>query len=130
MNGTMVFVARLFGCLVTAIGILGAVAPRVFVAAVSFIQNPPVIYGAAVLRVVFGVALIRAARASRAAVALRVLGALIVIAASSPSSRSNCRPFLDWWSRGTLSAGSSVFAFLLESPSAMPQPSPSSQVKS
>jgi len=42
-------------------GILGIAAPGAFVALVRFFQMPPVIYPAAVIRVAFGVVLVRAA---------------------------------------------------------------------
>ncbi|MBA3834096.1 MAG: hypothetical protein H0X34_19840 [Chthoniobacterales bacterium] len=67
-----------------------------------FIQMPPVIYLAAIIRVVFGVVLIRAAPASRAPKFLRVFGFIIIIGGL-------LTPFVgvrfahvifDWWSGG------------------------------
>ena len=71
--------ALLIGLLLVVQGILGIVAPDVFVGSIRFIQTPPVMYVAAVLRVVFGVVLVRAAPGSRAPRFLRVFGFIIVI---------------------------------------------------
>jgi uncharacterized protein YjeT (DUF2065 family) len=71
--------ALLIGLLLVVQGILGLVAPDLFVGSIRFIQTPPVMYVAAVLRVVFGVGLVCAASGSRAPKFLRVLGFIIVI---------------------------------------------------
>ena len=71
--------AQLIGLLLIVQGILGLVAPDVFVGSIRFIQTPPVMYVAAVLRVVFGIVPIRAATGSRAPRFLRVFGFIIVI---------------------------------------------------
>lgn len=71
--------ALLIGLLLTVQGILGIVAPDLFVGSIRLIQTPPVMYVAAVLRVVFGIVLIRAAAGSRAPGFLRVFGFIIVI---------------------------------------------------
>lgn len=75
----MKLLALFIGLSVAVIGILGLAVPEVFVAAVGFFQAPPLIYLAAVVRVLVGVVLIAAAPASRAPRVLRVLGFLIVI---------------------------------------------------
>ena len=67
--------ALLIGVLLAVQGIVGIVAPDVFVGSIRFIQTPPVLYVAAVLRVVFGVVLVCAAPGSRAPTFLRVFGA-------------------------------------------------------
>ena len=71
--------ALLIGLLLIVQGILGLLAPDVFLSTTRFIQTPPVMYVAAVLRVVFGIVLIRAAAGSRAPGFLRVFGFIIVI---------------------------------------------------
>ena len=54
--------ALFIGVLLGVQGILGIVAPDLFAGSIRFIQTPPVMYVAAVLRVAFGVVLVRAAR--------------------------------------------------------------------
>lgn len=71
--------AFVIGVLVTVQGLFGLAAPGSFLELVSFIQTPPVIYLAAVVRVLFGLVLFLAARGSRAPLPLRVLGIAIVI---------------------------------------------------
>jgi FtsH-binding integral membrane protein len=71
--------ALLIGLLLVVQGILGLIAPDVFLSTTRFIQTPPVMYVAAILRVVFGVVLVRAAPGSRATEFLRVFGFIIVI---------------------------------------------------
>jgi hypothetical protein len=71
--------ALLIGLLLVVQGILGIAAPDVFVRTLRFIQTPPVIYVAAVIRVVFGVVLVCAAPGSRLPMFLRVFGSIIII---------------------------------------------------
>ena len=75
----MALLALLIGLLLVVQGVLGLVAPDVFVTTIRFIQTPPVMYVAAVLRVLFGIVLVRAAAGSRAPRFLRVFGFIIVI---------------------------------------------------
>lgn len=98
----MKLIALLFGIFVVAIGSLGIVVPELFVSTVGFFQLPPAIYFAAVIRVAVGIVLIRVAPASRAPMALRVLGFLIFIGGV-------LTPFIgiqfagqifDWWTAG------------------------------
>ena len=98
----MALVALLIGLAIAAQGILGIVAPDVFLRALRSIQTPPVIYLAAVIRVVFGVVLLRAAPASRAPRILRVLGFVIVIGGLlTPFIGVRIgHAILDWWSAG------------------------------
>ncbi len=92
--------ALLIGLVLIGQGILGLATPDVFVKVIRFIQDPPVVYAAAVLRVVIGVVLVRAAAGARAPNFLRVFGFIIVIGGL-------LTPFvgirfahliLDWWS--------------------------------
>ena len=75
----MAVLAVLIGALITALGVLGLVWPGAFVSLVRFFQVSPVIYVAAVARVVIGVVLVRAAPASRAPGVLRILGLVVAI---------------------------------------------------
>jgi hypothetical protein len=81
-------------------GILGIAAPGVFLKTLRFIQTPPVIYMAAVIRVVFGVVLVRAASGSRAPMFLCVFGFIIIEGGLlTPFAGIRFAHFiLDWWS--------------------------------
>ena len=98
----MALMALVIGLLLVVQGIVGLVAPDLFVSTLQFIQRPPAIYLTAVIRVLFGVVLIRAAPGSRAPNFLRVLGFIILIGGL-------LTPFVgipfahiifDWWSAG------------------------------
>lgn len=98
----MALLALLIGILLMGQGLLGIAAPNVFASSIRFIQAPPVVYLAAILRVVFGVVLIWAAPGSRAPRFLRVFGFIIAIGGL-------LTPFVDirfahvilyWWSAG------------------------------
>ena len=67
----------LIGLLLVVQGLVGLAAPDMFVSSIRFIQTPPVVYLAAVLRVVFGIVLVRAAPSSRLPKFLRVFGFII-----------------------------------------------------
>lgn len=92
--------ALLIGLILVAQGILGIAAPGVFLKTLRFITAPPMIYLAAVIRVVFGVVLVRAASGSRAPLFLRVFGVIIVIGGLlTPFLGIQFAHFiLDWWS--------------------------------
>jgi hypothetical protein len=75
----MLTAARLIGLLIVAQGILGLAYPDLFFRLVQAFQVPPVIYLAAVVRVVFGVVLFLVAGAARASIGLRILGGLIAV---------------------------------------------------
>lgn len=98
----MTLAALLIGLAIAAQGIFGIAAPDAFVRALRLVQTPPVLYVAAVIRVAFGIVLVRAAPASRTPTFLRALGCLIVF-------RGLLTPFfgvrighaiLDSWSTG------------------------------
>lgn len=98
----MPFAALVIGLLIVAQGILGLVAPAFFLQLIEWIQTPPNIYFAAVVRVAFGLVLLLTAPQSRAPVVLRILGGLIALGGL-------LTPFvgvrladviLGWWSQG------------------------------
>lgn len=94
--------ALLIGLLLVVQGILGIVAPDVFVGSIRFMQTPPVLYVAAVLRVAFGVVLVCAAPGSRAPRFLRAFGFIIVIGGLLTPFVGvwASQHILDWWSAG------------------------------
>ena len=98
----MALSALLIGVLLVVQGILGIIAPDVFVSSIRFIQTPPVLYLAVVLRVVFGVVLIRAAPGSRAPKFLRVFGCIIFIGGLLTPfvGVQAAHLILGWWSAG------------------------------
>ena len=75
----MAFGALFIGVVIIIQGIVGLAAPEAFATLVRRIQEPPILYLAAVVRVAFGVVLIAAATASRAPMGLRALGILMAI---------------------------------------------------
>jgi hypothetical protein len=73
------YAALLVGLLVVAQGVLGLLLPDLFFRLVRAIQAPPILYLAAVVRILFGVILVLASKRSRAPMFLRGLGLLILI---------------------------------------------------
>ncbi len=71
--------ALAIGLLIIAQSIVGLVAPEFFLRLIQSIQTPPIIYFAAAVRIAFGIVLVLAAPLSRAPIALRILGMLIVL---------------------------------------------------
>jgi len=96
-------VATLFiGLLIIAQGIVGLVAPEFFLRLIQSIQTPPNIYFAAVVRIAFGIVLVLAAPMSRVPIALRIVGALIILGgAMTPFFGVRLADIiLGWWSQG------------------------------
>jgi hypothetical protein len=74
----LAYAAFVIGVLIVFQGVLGLLRPELFLDLVREFQYPPVIYIAAVVRIVFGLVLCFAAPASRAPTLLQVLGVFIV----------------------------------------------------
>lgn len=98
----MLRAAFMIGILVVALGIFGLVLPDYFVRLVHLFQAPPIIYVAAIVRITFGIVLVLAAPASRATIALRILGIVIVVGgALTPFISVRLADLiLGWWSWG------------------------------
>jgi hypothetical protein len=94
--------AFIIGLLIVTQGIVGLIAPEFFLQLIQSIQTPPIIYVAAVIRVAFGIVVVLAAPLSRAAIPLRVLGALIALGgAMTPFFGVRVADIiLGWWSQG------------------------------
>jgi hypothetical protein len=60
-------------------GLLGILAPDIFVNVVRLLQSPPMIYVAAALRIAIGIVLLCAATGSRLPMFLRIFGGLVLI---------------------------------------------------
>ena len=90
------------GVVIVLQGLVGLVVPNAFANLVRWIQEPPVIYLAAVVRVAFGVVLIAVAGMSRAPLALRILGGAITIGGLLTPffGVEFARVILGWWSEG------------------------------
>lgn len=98
----MKLVALLLGVLVAIQGLIGLAFPDVFVEFVRGLQTSPMIYVAAVIRVACGVVLVLAASQSRAPIALRGLGVLVVLGglATPFFGAQFAQVVLAWWSEG------------------------------
>jgi uncharacterized protein YjeT (DUF2065 family) len=94
--------ALVIGVVIVLQGLAGLVAPDAFAKLVREIQEPPVLYLAALVRVAFGVVLIAAAPGSRAPTGLRTLGALITVGGLLTPffGVEFARAVLAWWSEG------------------------------
>jgi hypothetical protein len=91
---------RILGVLTLAIGVLAIIAPGALLDLGRSLETPLALWIIAVLRVVFGLVLIRAAAIARTPVTFRVLGTLlIIIGVLTPFfGLDRSRALLDWWS--------------------------------
>jgi hypothetical protein len=98
----MLRIALFIGILIAFQGIVGLIAPGLFVDIVRIFQTPPVIYLAAVIRFAVGVVLILAAPQSRVPLAVRGMGAMIAIGgAITPFwGIEIAHLILGWWAQG------------------------------
>lgn len=94
--------ALAIGLLIVVQGIFGMFRPDAFLGLVREFQYPPVIYVAAIVRVVFGLVLVFAASASRATMLLQVLGVFIVVGGllTPYFGIYFAHLILGWWSDG------------------------------
>lgn len=94
--------ALIVGAVIVLQGVVGLVAPDAFASLMRAIQQPPLIYFAAVVRVTFGVVLIAAAAKSRARVALGTLGVVVTLGGLLTPffGVELARVILGWWSDG------------------------------
>ena len=116
----MSIAALVVGLLIVALGMIGLAAPESFLQLVQFIQTPPNIYVAAVVRIAFGIILVLAAPQSRAPVALRILGALMLVGGLvTPFMGVRVAEIiLGWWAQGpgvvrAWAVGALVLGFLI-----------------
>lgn len=111
------YAALAIGVLIVAQGMLGMLRPNAFLGLVREFQYPPVIYVAAVMRVVFGLVLFFAAPASRATTLLQVLGVFIVAGGlvTPYFGIYFAHLILGWWSDGggVMVRGWAAFALVL-----------------
>jgi hypothetical protein len=71
--------ARCVAVLLLLQGVVGLVLPDIFAGVVSFMQRPPAIYGAVIVRIAIGCVLLAAAGASRMPMFLRIFGGLVLM---------------------------------------------------
>src|ERR1043166_6185960 len=95
----MAFIAFVFGWLIALVGAVGVVAPGVVGALAAAFHGPLGLVIAAAVRIVLGVALLSAARESRAPLAFRALGAVTLAAGLLMPLIGVARfdAILDWW---------------------------------
>jgi hypothetical protein len=109
------------GSVLLAIGILGIAAPAVLLEVGRSLETRAALYVIGALRVVFGLALMRAAAISRTPKTFRVLGVLLaILGVLTPfSSLERSRALLDWWTANGLgyvraaAGGALVFGLFL-----------------
>ena len=96
----MAVVALALGLIVAALGALGVASPSRFLGVVRWFRAPSGLYLAAALRVVYGVALFRAAAASRAPELVRIVGVAVALTGFVEPflGIERFRRVLDWWS--------------------------------
>jgi hypothetical protein len=94
--------ATTIGVLILGLGLSGFIVPEGFAAFVAQVQRPPLLYAAAVVRVVVGIILVLASFTSRAGMALRVLGILIILGGLLTPflGASIAKQVLAWWAKG------------------------------
>lgn len=88
--------------LILSLGLLALGLPSRFAGLVAAMQVPPLLYLAALIRLLVGVALLRAAAISRARLALFFLGVVMVLGgiATPIFGQGMARPILDAWTQG------------------------------
>lgn len=98
----MVMAAFAIGVMIFAQGVVGLVSPEIFTAIVRAFQISPVIYLAAIARVLIGVILLVAASASRTPRLLRGLGVLVTIGGllTPLVGAQIAKVILSWWTEG------------------------------
>jgi hypothetical protein len=96
----MKLLARIFGVLVAAVGLLGVVAPDRLQAISRYSDTSLGLTVAGTFRIVFGIVLVLAARGSRGPSWLRFVGFIAVVAGVLTLfiGVDGARAILDWWS--------------------------------
>jgi hypothetical protein len=94
--------AALIGVIILVEGVVGVAAPGTFPQLITALREPPLIYAAALVRILFGVVLFRAAPASRLPTTLRLLGALLLLGGVLTPFLGAwlSKVVLGWWSQG------------------------------
>jgi hypothetical protein len=90
---------------VVIIGAIGVIRPEVLLGVARYFETRSGLYAAACLRIVLGIALLIAASGSRAPSAIRVVGAVVLVAGLVTPffGPERVRAIVDWWSsRGPL----------------------------
>jgi hypothetical protein len=100
----MRLLAKCFGILAIAVGIIGIISPASFIAVGYHELTPVALYLVAALRIGIGLVLIGTASGARMPKTLRVLGTLVLLAglATPFVGIERARAMLDWAGDGTL----------------------------
>ncbi len=95
----MIAIVVAFALLMLGVGLVGAAAPARVVAFARFWQNPGALWLAALMRVVFGVALFLVAPQTRAPGVFQAFGMLVVVAGVAVPfvGRERIARLIDWW---------------------------------
>ena len=92
-------IGTLVGVLFILLGITGIVRPGEIISLGYRLDTPVGLYGAAALRIVIGLVLVAVASASRAPIALRIMGGIIILlgVATAFISVGRAREALNWF---------------------------------
>ena len=95
----MAIVAFVLSLFVAALGVVGTLSPKRLIGFVQQFQRPAGLYVAAILRIVFGVALLLAAARSHSPGGVRVLGIIILVSGiiTPLFGLDRFRRILNWW---------------------------------
>jgi hypothetical protein len=99
-EASMAIVALILSLSVAALGAVGIVSPMKLLSFVRQFQHPAGLYVAAILRVVFGVALFLAAPTSRSPEVVRIVGIIVFVSGfiTPLFGLERFRRILNWWS--------------------------------
>ena len=94
--------ARVGALVILCLGLLALVSPASFASVVAWMQVPPRLYLAALIRFSVGVLLLRAASISRAKLALFFIGGVMIVGGvvTPIIGQGLARPILDAWREG------------------------------
>ena len=93
-------IAITIGLIISAIGLIGVVAPLLVLEIGRSLLTPTALYFVAALRIGIGVVLVWVARVSRVPAAFRIVGIFVIIAGVLTLflGVEHSRAILDWWS--------------------------------
>jgi hypothetical protein len=92
--------ALVLSAAVAIIGAIGLIVPEAVIGVARHFESQAGLYVAAVIRIALGIALLRVAATSRAPGAIRVIGAIVLVAGfiTPLVGPERARAIIDWWS--------------------------------